>query len=124
MTTISEPQFQALRAYLDEDAAMHIAASGKWRLDAGKLEAALDEAGIEVSGSTPLQSRYAVAAYGEKAGNGFLGEAERLSIHVVEAKNAELARATAALERGDALGSFDQVDLLEAGHLMTAVERL
>lgn len=39
--------FGKLRKYLDEDAQAHIAAHGKWTLDEGKMQAALEAAGIK-----------------------------------------------------------------------------
>jgi len=124
MTTITEPQFDKLRQYLDVDARMHITAHGHWSLDAGKLHAALEEAGVAVEGAVKPTFTYAVALYGDKAADFVLGEKERLSVHVSRAETPELAVAQAAVERGDGLGTFDQADLLEAGHLLASVERL
>lgn len=43
---MDETKFEALRKYLDDDAKAHIGAHGKWSLDAGKLQTALEHAGI------------------------------------------------------------------------------
>jgi hypothetical protein len=44
---VTQDQFEALRKYLDEDCQFHPKkGKGKWRLDAGKLQAALEHAGI------------------------------------------------------------------------------
>lgn len=45
---ITQAQADRLREYLDTDAQAHIGVHGKWTLDAGKLAAALDAAGIQV----------------------------------------------------------------------------
>ena len=43
---MTNEQFEKLRRYLDDDAQMHIKAHGKWGLDAGKLHAAMESAGV------------------------------------------------------------------------------
>jgi hypothetical protein len=48
-TTITEVQLMLLRDYLDDDCQMHLSAPHRcWRLDSGKLMAALEYAGIGV----------------------------------------------------------------------------
>ncbi len=48
-TTITEHQLLLLRDYIDDDCQMHLfAPHHSWRLDSGKLMAALEHAGIGV----------------------------------------------------------------------------
>jgi hypothetical protein len=93
MTTITNHQFEALRSYLDEDARSHIKRHGKWRLDAGKLQAALEGAGIVVKGEDG-GSRYAVAIYCDRDGE--LPARESLSLFVVRANDQKDALEVAA----------------------------
>ena len=59
---VSLEQFELLREYLDRDCQMHLSAPHRcWSLDAGKLMAALEHAGIAVdsddAGGTLLDRR-------------------------------------------------------------------
>ena len=49
LSQISGQRMEALRRYLDADCQGHLRAHGKWRLDAGKLAAALEAAGVVVT---------------------------------------------------------------------------
>lgn len=74
-SVISLAQLERLRRYLDDDARTHIATHGRWRLDAGKLTTALEEAGVKVEGSDLPVFNYAVALYGEQAGDSWSAKA-------------------------------------------------
>lgn len=57
---VTQDQADRLRGYLETDREMHVKAHGNWKLDPGKLEAALEDAGIEIGEPPPSRELSAV----------------------------------------------------------------
>lgn len=107
---VTRQQLEVVRKYLDDDCQMHLAGGGKWKLDAGKLDAAFEAAGIlaQEENKTSLEDLKLFTMYSD----GYT------SLHSLS-RRVELAEGTG----GRGLSTPEGLPHIDLGHLEIDIHR-